>query len=98
MSPQLAVFLGFVAVCLVLVVLGLAVLARDGKRLQKRAAAVLAAPPAIDVERATADAGRLAIAAERIAALSARAATAIAQLRAQVAFLNRLVRRFPGPA
>jgi len=98
MSPQLAVFLGFVVASLVLVVLGLGALARDGKRLKERAAVLLALPPSIDLDRATTDVARLAIAAERIATLGARAATAVAQLRAQVAFLNRLVRGFPGPA
>jgi hypothetical protein len=98
MSPQLAVFLGFVVACLVVVVVGLGALDREAKRLKKRVDMVRALPPSIDLARTTADVGRLALAAERIAALSVRATAALTQLRAQVALLNRLVRGFPGPA
>jgi hypothetical protein len=96
-APQAWTLLGFGVAGLVLIALGLTALGPEGQRLQKHVARLRAGPPGIDRATAAADLARLAHAFERLGALGARAAMALAQIRGQAAFLNRLVRGFPGP-
>jgi len=98
MSPQVAVFLACVGAGILLAVAGLVFVAIEGRRLQRHATALRAQPAAIDPAAAVADLDRLARALDQIVALSARAAIATGRLRAQIGFLNRVVRGFPGPA
>jgi len=97
MSPQAWAILGCAVVALALILVGLAGLGREGQRLQKRVNAMLERPAAIDLTAASNDLVRLSLSIDRLTELSARAALAIARIRAQVGLLNRLVRGFPGP-
>jgi len=97
-DPQAWTLLAFAVACLVLIVLGLARLGLEGRRLQKRVNALIERPMPFDFTRATDDLMRLTRSIERLSALAARALAAIARIRAQVAVLNRILRGFPGPA
>jgi len=80
------------------VAVGLAFVAIEGRRLQTHVAALGVLPASMDPAAASADLARLTRALDEFVALGARAAVAIARLRAQLAFLDRVVRGFPGPA
>lgn len=97
MAPQAWTLLGFGLAALALIAFGLMPLGREGRRLQLRVTAMRERAAAIDVAAASNDLVRLSLSIERLSALSVRATLAIASIRAQIGFLNRLVRGFPGP-